>query len=238
LDDATSLAFCSDGERLAVGTRSGALQVFDRNGESLGQWLPTNAPGVTESVVDLVFAPDARTIALACADRKVRFVSLGAGFEEARPPMIVFPPLSIDWSSDGSRLLVVGTDGKGAFRLFDLEHNQQVRMEVFHAGNLTCGEFSPDGKLALSGSLDGTVYVRSSLDGTPVARLAGHSGAVLDASFSRDSGPLRVLTTSADGTARVWPIDPLPPAKSRRPRALKNWEREREARLAEPLRYH
>jgi hypothetical protein len=35
----------------------------------------------------------------------------------------------------------------------------------------------------------------------------------------------------------VWPIDPLPPAKARQPRALKNWEREREARLAEPLRY-
>jgi eukaryotic-like serine/threonine-protein kinase len=238
LDEASSLVFASDGERLAVGTRSGALQVFDRNGEPLGQWSPPNAPGVAEAVVDLVFAPDARSVALACADRKVRFIALGATFEESRPPMVVFPPLSIDWSSDGSRLLVVGTEGKGAFRLFDLEHDQQVRMEVFHAGNLTCGEFSPDGTLALSGSLDGTVYVRSSIDGTPVARLAGHSGAVLDASFSRDAGPLRVLTTSADGSARVWPLDPLPPAKARRPRALKNWEREREARLAEPLRYH
>jgi WD40 repeat protein len=195
LDDAASVAFSADGERLAVGARSGALQVFDRDGAPRGSWSPSEAQSAA-AVLDLVFAPDARTVALACADRKVRFLSLGEPIAEARPPMVVFPPLSIDWSSDGSRLLVVGTEGKGAFRLFDLEHNQQVRMEVFHAGNLTCGEFSPDGKLALSGSLDGTVYVRSSLDGTPVARFAGHSGAVLDASFSRDGGPLRVLTTS------------------------------------------
>jgi WD40 repeat protein len=89
----------------------------------------------------------------------------------------------------------------------------------------------------LSGSLDGTVYVRSSLDGTPVARLVGHSAAVLDASFSRDDGPLRVITASADGTARVWPVRPLAPALARKPRELKEWERRREARLAEPLRF-
>jgi WD40 repeat protein len=234
LADAAALAFSRDGERVAVGSRAGAVHVFDAGGAPRGTWSPA-APSA--AVVDLVFAPDGRSLALACADSKVRFLSAEAELAEQRAPLVVFPPLSIDWSSDGARLLVVGTEGRGAFRLYDLERSQQVRMEVFHAGNLTCGEFSPDGKLALSGSLDGTVYVRSALDGTPVARLAGHRRAVLDASFSRNAGPLRVLTASADGTARVWPIDPLLPAKARQPRALKNWERERESRLAEPLRY-
>jgi serine/threonine protein kinase/WD40 repeat protein len=237
MTDATSVAFSPDGQRIAVGARSGALYLFERGGAPLGAWRGAADPSASSAVVDLVFAPDSLTLALACADRKVRFLHLAPELAESRPPLVVFPPLSIDWSSDGSRLLVVGTEGVGAFRLFDLERNQHVRLEVFHGGNLTCGEFSPDGKLALSGSLDGTVYVRSALDGTPVARLAGHGGAVLDASFSSGPGPLRVLTASSDGSARVWPLDPLAPAKARQPRTLKNWEREREARLAEPLHY-
>ena len=89
----------------------------------------------------------------------------------------------------------------------------------------------------LSSSGDGTVYVRSSADGAPVAQLTGHGGAVLRARFSRDDGPLRVITASGDGTARICPVDPLPAARARKPRELFEWEQFREQRLALPLRY-
>jgi WD40 repeat protein len=89
----------------------------------------------------------------------------------------------------------------------------------------------------MTSSNDGTVYVRTTADGVPVAHLVGHAGAVLAASFSRDVGALRVITASADGTARVWPLDPLPPALARKPRDLADWEVDRETRLARPLRY-
>jgi WD40 repeat protein len=253
---ATCAAFSRDGTHLAIGTDAGEVllfepllrsirskRVFDVDTRSLGElqpvasWTHETEPGVDTGVVDLVFSPDGTALALACADRKVRFLRVGQALEVMRPPLVVFPPLSIDWSADGTRLLVVGREGGGAFRLHDLVNDRQVALEVFHAGNLTCGEFSPDGSLVLSGSLDGTVYVRSSLDGTPVARLVGHGAAVLDASFSRDEGPLRVISASADGTARVWPVDPLPAALARKPRELDDWERRREARLAEPLRF-
>jgi len=49
--------------------------------------------------------------------------------------------------------------------------------------------------------------------------------------------PLRVITVSADGTARVWPVDPLEPAIARKPRELADWELAREKRLALPLEY-
>ena len=118
-----------------------------------------------------------------------------------------------------------------------LASREMVRPELYHGGNLTCGEFSPDGALVLTGSMDGTVFVRDAQSGTPVALLEGHAGPVLDATFSSDGGALRVLTASADGTARVWPVDPLPPARARKPRGLFEWEREREKRLAHPMRF-
>jgi WD40 repeat protein len=112
-----------------------------------------------------------------------------------------------------------------------------VRLEAFHAGDLTGGEFSPDGVLVLSSSADGTVYVRRAADGVPEALLTGHRAAVTRARFSRDGGALRVISASADGTARVTPVDPLPPALARKPRDLQEWEVHRERRLAEPLEY-
>ena len=45
------------------------------------------------------------------------------------------------------------------------------------------------------------------------------------ASFSPDAGT--VLTTSWDGTARLWPVDPLPIAEARQSRALTRDERQR-----------
>ena len=71
----------------------------------------------------------------------------------------------------------------------------------------------------------------------PISRLALHDGAVNFACFAPDDGPLRVLTTGADGYARVWPVDPLPAALALRPRELRNWEVAREKRLADPLEY-
>ncbi len=38
---------------------------------------------------------------------------------------------------------------------------------------------------------------------------------------------MTVLTVSWDGTARLWPVDPLPIAEARKPRELTEEERER-----------
>jgi WD40 repeat protein len=44
-------------------------------------------------------------------------------------------------------------------------------------------------------------------DGKPIAELTGHSGQVYSAAFSPDGK--QVVTASFDGTARVWPLEPL-----------------------------
>ncbi len=201
------------------------------------------APGI----VDLAFDPRAEVVAVACDDLRVRFLSVSKG-EVARKNMMVFPPESVEWASDGRSLLVTGSRGRGAVRVEVMDPGDPaervLRAEFFHADDLTGGTFSPDGQLALTTSVDGTIMVRD-VSGKEDARsmillahLRGDGGAVLDADFSSGGRPLRVVAGFADGSARVWPVDPMPAARARQPRReLHEWELHREMRLALPLEY-
>lgn len=232
LRGATCLRFARDGRRLAVGRADGSVFVHDASGAPALE-CPPAADGLP--VVEIAFAPDDTELAWVDTLGQVTFARLDSATPRALP--VTFPPLALDWSRDGAHLLVVGSRGRGAIRILNLQRMTHERLEAFHGGDLTGGEFSPDGALALSSSQDGTIYVRRAAGGVPEALLQGHTGAVLRARFSRDGGPLRVISASADGTARVSPVDPLPAARARKPRELQEWEYHRERRLAEPLDY-
>lgn len=77
---------------------------------------------------------------------------------------------------------------------------------------------SSDGTLELTYSEDGPIVVRSIRKNEPVLCIRGDGGAVVDAEFSPGPGPLRVIAAFEDGTACVWPVDPLPWAIARKPR--------------------
>ena len=236
VDDAAACArFTPDGKRLIVGRRDCSVHVYDvEDGRELSGFTWT--PRTTEGAVDLAIHPDGEQIAVACRDTRVRFFRFSQPSSDRDLP--VFDMQDIAYNCDGSRLVASGPRGRGAIRL---QKTGSVKVvlpgEVLHADSLTCTAFSPDGSLFLTASLDGTVFVRRASDGHPVAHLVGHRGAVVDAAFSNDAGPQRVITASADGTARVWPVDPLEPAQARIPRKLNVLEIKREQRLALPLEY-
>ncbi|NDJ17778.1 AAA-like domain-containing protein [Myxacorys almedinensis] len=79
------------------------------------------------------------------------------------------------------------------------------RIASLNRGNsVTSLAFSPDGRLIVTASADGTAHVWETASGTPVGQLMEHKGAILDVAFSADGTV--VATASLDKTAAIWEI--------------------------------
>jgi WD40 repeat protein len=82
------------------------------------------------------------------------------------------------------------------------EDRSLLRIFAGHSGLVNCVAFSPDGKLVLTGSEDGTARLWETGSGQQVGTLEGHSESVRSVAFSPD-GKL-ILTGSYDGTTHSW----------------------------------
>jgi WD40 repeat protein len=69
-------------------------------------------------------------------------------------------------------------------------------------GDINSVAFSRDGKLALSGSDDGSVVLWDAATGREIRMFDGHAGEVASVAFSPDGK--QVLTGNSDDTARLW----------------------------------
>src|SRR6185503_8367966 len=86
-----------------------------------------------------------------------------------------------------------------------LDDLRELRTLKGHRESVSSVEWSPDGKLVLTASYDGTAALWDPESGERRRVLEGRSGVVLRAQFSTDGK--HVLTASWDGTARVWETD-------------------------------
>lgn len=75
-------------------------------------------------------------------------------------------------------------------------------MTYHHAGPVTQAKYSPDGRLVLTTSRDGTAQVWDAASGTPVSPPLHHARGVLAGAFNRRGN--RVATAGVDGTAQIW----------------------------------
>jgi WD40 repeat protein len=123
-----------------------------------------------------------------------------------------------DLSPDGERVATVFYDG--TLRLWRVQDAAEIAAVQAHEDAIESVRFSPDGELVVTASRDGTARLwrtqgpkaenaAENTAGTaaglaPIATLRGHEQALSSATFSSD-GAL-VVTTSSDGTARIWKV--------------------------------
>ena len=233
-------SFDPEGANVACAGAADSVGVWDaRTGEHVRDLPFVHDAGYAGGVLALAFARDGSELAAACEDAKVRFWDPRSG-EEKRKALVVFPPRRLAYSLDGSKLLVTGRFGGGAAKVFALGGSRPpVPAEIAHAwsSSLAGGALSPDGSLVLTFATDGSAHVWEADSGRPVAHRGGGDAAILDGAFDGGRENPRVLVARDDGTVSVWPVDPLPAARARVPRALSRSERDRERRLALPLKY-
>jgi WD40 repeat protein len=114
------------------------------------------------------------------------------------------------WSPDGRRIFTGRTGPRGASQVWDADTGRvlvTLKGEDGEHGPIEEARFSPDGH-SLVGFRRSYIHKRELVSvwdvetGKPRALLKGHQGDVTSAAFSPDSK--WVVTTSTDGTARVW----------------------------------
>ncbi len=254
--EASAIAWLSNPPRIVSGHVDGAMRTFDPVSGALLELRECRRNEAADplGVTALAVRRDGKQVALACSDGSARFFVPQSN--EAEVGLWLIQSQSIEYSADGTRLLVVGRGGPGALRLHDLllraprkltfkgrkvvDAPGEIGQKVLHAGDVTGGSFSPDGRWVITTAKEGGVYVRSAIDGVPFAHFAGPGRACLLGAISPGSGPSRALVVSDDGTVWIWPLNPLPAALAREPRLpdeLVELLVNRERQIALPLKY-
>jgi WD40 repeat protein len=100
-------------------------------------------------------------------------------------------------SAASARVLIEGT-------VYNREYNRYVG----HDKEVRTAEFSPDGKLIVSASEDGSIRLWDIQSGQAIGEpLIAHDGDVWSASFSKDGK--RIVSAGKDGTIRLWDVQSL-----------------------------
>ena len=156
--DVNSVAFSPDGKRALSGSDDWTLRLWDLG---TGQTLKT-LTGHTKEVRSVAFSPDGKRALSGSLDGTLRVWDLATG--NTLLTQAAAASWSVAFSPDGDRALLGSYDG--TVRLWDLNIGQVINTlsappvgrpvaDIYRA--VTSVAFSPDGKRALSGSMDGTV---------------------------------------------------------------------------------
>ena len=169
--DVAAVAFSPDGKRALSGSDDWTLRLWDL---ATGQTLKI-LTGHKEEVTSVAFSADGKRALSGSDDRTIRLWDLATGHSLLTLVGHTIGVTSVAFSADGRQALSGSLDG--TVRLWDLAAGQNVKtlivptvgrpVENFKRGVISVA-ISPDGRQALSGSLDGTVR----LWGDPAAYVA------------------------------------------------------------------
>jgi WD40 repeat protein len=189
-------AFAPDGRRLAVGTGTAEVRLYDAATMLPAGRLATDAGRVN----DVAFAPDGRRVAAAGDDGTVRIWS------HHSPAAAVIPAhrrrvYAVAFAADG-RLATASEDRTA--RVWDAVGGAAAGPPLRHPKRVFRVAFAPgDERLATAGE-DRLVRLWDVASGAEVRRFAGHEGAVNWVAFSPAGD--RLASGSSDGTVRLWSV--------------------------------
>ena len=229
--DVTTASFSPSGDRILVGTGSGAVRIYSSQGQSALATFDVGAPLTGAS-----FSPDGGTLLTTSAGRPAET------WDESGSPVGSFGEevSAASFSPDGERVLTVGRDGARIWsvgegrlvaelrprsvagasfgshgrlavtfagevaRVFDAETGRQLAA-VDQGAEILSATITPDGELLVTAGEEKTARLwRIRGGGTLVRKLTGHSGDVTAAVVTGDG--TRLVTTSSDTTARLWAL--------------------------------
>ncbi|MFV8167620.1 WD40 repeat domain-containing protein [Mycobacterium sp. 134] len=184
---------------IAVKIEPSVLQVYKSD-----TMRPVGAPiRPTEPIATINFSYDGRIVATGGAQGTVELWDSGTGKRIGQPMKGNSWVASIAFSDDGHLLAIGYANYK--LRLWDIGTFEPKGNDMPQVSLPAVVALSPDNRTIASGGNDGNIQLWD-VDGQKQlgAPLTGHSASVTSLHFSSDGKKL--LSSSGDGTLRVWPV--------------------------------
>jgi WD40 repeat protein len=199
-----AVAIDAGGERIATVARDSTIKLWSRRGLQLLDTCRGHAGGAS----DVEFSPDGAALVSAGADHTLRLWTAEGGRELAVLHGHSGPVLDVAFDASGRRLASTSTDR--TIRLWDVEAGAS-RDVIEPRAIANCIAWAPDGSRLAAGGRDGILRVFDPATQREIVGLHGHSSGILSVRFD---GKL-LVSTSTDGTVKVW--DGAPPPGGRNP---------------------
>ncbi|BAY31277.1 WD-40 repeat-containing protein [Nostoc carneum NIES-2107] len=197
-DSVTSIAFSSDGKKLASGSEDKTIKLWDI---STGKLLQT-FNGHSSLIKTIALSSDGKKLASGSDDKTIKLwdISTGKLLQTFSGHSDVVN--SVAFSSDGQKL-ASGSKDK-TIKLWDVSTGKVLQTFNGHSKSVNSVAFSPDGKQLASGSSDNTIKLWNFSNSKVSQTLSGHSNPVNSVAFSRDGKQL--LSGSNDKTIKLWDV--------------------------------
>ncbi|MCB8979404.1 MAG: protein kinase [Ardenticatenaceae bacterium] len=211
----SSVAFSADGRFALSGGEPdlrfgfpGELILWDVDSGEIVSRLDTDGALPPEGVRSVAILPDGHTALVGVAaarGNETPFLQwdLATGTMTNVFPDVVRSVNDIALSEDGRFALTASSDN--LVRLWNLETGELVRTLAGHDGVVTTVTFGLDGETAVSAGLDQTLIWWDLTSGDIIQQLSGHTDAISTVRFLSET---QVVSTSLDGSMRLWDLTP------------------------------
>jgi WD40 repeat protein/serine/threonine protein kinase len=213
-----SVAFDSNGERLAIGSGDAKIHIFR---VSDGSEIAT-LEGHTDGVLSVQFSADGDQLLSSGYDNTARLWDLASQKNTQTLKLHNWWVWSASFSPDGQQILTTGQDRKAIIWQADENGEFKFRTEFAqHGGPVYAGQFSPDGTQVATSGYDRRVLLWKPSEVHPVdvlrrlkhepdlpapfVELGTHMGSVRSVSFAPDGQTL--ATGGEDNVIRLWNVN-------------------------------
>jgi hypothetical protein len=194
-DTVSSVAFTTDGKKLASASFDKTVRIWDVATQKLEQTLT----GHSDFVYAVAFSPDGTWLASASKDRTVKIVEWATGKSKLTLSGTEQEVTAVAVSNDGKQVVSAGADP--GLSWWNAQTGERIRRGAGHGIAVHELAFSKDGQTVISAGADKLVRTWKASDGTLLKTFSVGSIAYATA-LSPDAK--RVAAGSYDGLVRVW----------------------------------